>query len=158
MLRLRIYVDTSVIGGVYDEEFAESSRSFFERVYRKEFTIIVSEMIYRELEQAPVKVQDVLSDIPDDCLEEISIDEEVHALKEAYMKEKVIGLKWEGDALHVAAATIARADIILSFNFKHLVNYERIRKFNGVNALKGYPNIDIRSPWEMAYDDEDEDI
>ena len=63
-----------------------------------------------------------------------------------------------GDKSHVAAATVARADLILSWNFKHIVNYDRIHKYNGVNALNGYKAIEIHSPLELVYGDEDEDI
>ena len=62
------------------------------------------------------------------------------------------------DALHVAAATVARADLILSWNFKHIVNYQRIRRFNGVNALEGYVAIEIRSPLELGDEIENEDV
>ena len=58
------------------------------------------------------------------------------------------------DAIHVAAVTVARADLVLSWNFRHIVNYDRIHKYNGVNALNGYPPIEIHSPLEM--DDEEE--
>ena len=69
-----------------------------------------------------------------------------------------MGSRRIADATHVAAATVARADLILSWNFKHLVNYNRIRKFNGVNALKGFAQIEIRSPLEVSYGDEGEDV
>ena len=58
----------------------------------------------------------------------------------------------------MAAATVASADLILSWNFKHIVRYDRIQRFNGVNALHGYHPLDIRSPLELDYDDESEDI
>lgn len=57
-----------------------------------------------------------------------------------------------------AAATIGRADVVVSWNFRHLVNYDRIRKYNGVNELKGYPRVEIRSPLDMGSADEDEDV
>ncbi len=61
-------------------------------------------------------------------------------------------------SIHVAAATIGRADVVVSWNFRHLVNYDRIRKYNGVNELNGYPRVEIRSPLEMGSDDENQDV
>ena len=74
------------------------------------------------------------------------------------MNAGVVTRTHESDALHVAAATVARADLIVSWNFRHMVNYERIRKFNGVNAMEGYPAIEIRSPLEIQYGDENKDV
>ena len=62
------------------------------------------------------------------------------------------------DATHVAAATVAGANLIVSWNFKHIVNYSRILGFNGVNASLGYRLMTILSPLEVAYDNETEDI
>ncbi len=59
-----------------------------------------------------------------------------------------------GDAIHVAAATVAGADLVLSWNFKHIVNYDRIHKYNAVNLLNGYRQIDIRSPMELTHGEE----
>ena len=85
-------------------------------------------------------------------------DDEVTALAEAYIAAGVLGRASELDARHVATATVARADVLLSWNFKHIVNYDRIRKFNGVNVLNGYSTIDVRSPLEMEHESEDQDV
>ena len=69
----------------------------------------------------------------------------------AYLDAAVLPAASSNDALHVAAATVARADLILSWNFKHIVNFRRIRLFNSVNLAQGYGIIDIRSPAEIAY-------
>jgi len=159
MAKIRVYVDTSVFGGVYDEEFAEPTQSFFDRVRAGEFTILVSRQVTEELDPAPDTVRSVLTSLPVELLEEIRIDDEVRALAQAYVDVGVLGPNAEGDAVHVAAATVGRADVLLSWNFKHLVRYENIRKFNGVNAIAGYSGIDIRSPLELGHvHDEEEDI
>jgi len=74
------------------------------------------------------------------------------ALAQAYIDAGILSSSRMADAIHVAAATVARADLILSWNFRHIVNYDRIRKFNGVNALNGYPPIEIYSPLEVNDD------
>ena len=55
----------------------------------------------------------------------------------------------------MAAATVADADLILSWNFKHIVNYDRIRGFNGVNLKHGYRALSIISPMELDADEQE---
>jgi len=159
MPRTRVYVDTSVFGGVNDEEFAEPTQRFFDRVRKGHFVLLISRETTRELGAAPQTVQAALSSLPDGTLESVPVDEAVRALAHAYLDAGIIGRASEADAIHVAAATVARADLVLSWNFRHLVRYENIRKFNGVNAIRGYGTIDIRSPLEVGYvDDEEKDL
>lgn len=158
MHRIRVYVDTSVFGGVCDEEFAEPSRRFFQGVLAGHYTVLISEETVRELGDAPEAVRDLLDRIPSDYLGRVAVGAEIEALAEAYVSAAVIGRANRSDALHVAAATVARADLILSWNFKHVVNYSRIRGYNGVNALNGYPAIEIRSPLEMDHGSEGQDV
>lgn len=76
-------------------------------------------------------------------------------LRDAYLAAKVVGPRWSDDAAHVATATVARADLIVSWNFRHLVKWEKIRKFNAVNLAMGYPVMTILSPREVIRDDEE---
>ena len=154
MRKMRVYVDTSVFGGVNDSEFAEPSRRFLARVKGGEFTVVVSAEVVRELDSAPVAVRKELDDIPDELLEDISVDLQVEMLADAYVDAGVLGKASRSDAIHVAAAVVAEADLIVSWNFRHIVNYDRIRKYNAVNMLKGYTTIEIRSPAEVSYGDE----
>ncbi len=158
MRRPRVYVDNSVFSGTQDEEFAEESLRFFERVREGAYTVLVSETVLRELARAPEGARRVHADLPAGSVEEVPVDDEVMELAQAYIDAGVLGSRRIADATHVAAATVARADLILSWNFKHLVNYNRIRKFNGVDALKGFAQIEIRSPLEVGHVDEDEGV
>ena len=158
MRRIRVYVHPSVFGATQDDEFAEPSRRFFERVKAGEFTVLVSAHTVDELQLAPEQVRQVLADLPDGCVERVTSGEEVEQLGEAYIEAGALGKGAAIDARHVAAASVAGADLILSWNFKHIVCFERIRIFNGVNVLKGYRTLDIRSPLEMEYGDQEQDV
>ena len=158
MAKVRVYVDTSVFGGVHDEEFSAESIRFFELVRRREFIVLLSPLTVRELEGAPEPVRRVLEDLPDDCTENVDVDEEVEALADAYLEAGVLSDDSRDDAVHVAAATVAGANLLLSWNFKDIVRYDRIRMFNGVNALKGYRRVDIRSPLEVPYGEGQEEV
>jgi hypothetical protein len=71
-------------------------------------------------------------------------------LRDAYLAAGVVGAASENDAHHVALAAVARADLIVSWNFKHIVHVDKIRRFNAVNLIEGYGMIDIRSPLEVV--------
>lgn len=156
--KIRVYVDTSVFGGAQDEEFAGTTRRFFEHVCRGKFRVLISQITADELADAPAAVQAILKELPDLAIERVTAGNDVLELAAAYMDARVLGPSQRADAIHVATATLARADLILSWNFKHIVNVDRIHKFNAVNLMRGCPQIDIRSPLEVEYGDESEDV
>jgi predicted nucleic acid-binding protein len=158
MHKMRVYVDTSVFGGVHDEQFSASSRRFFDQVRQGRYAVLISAITYDELLGSPDRVRRVLDDIPPIAMEEIPIDAEIRELAAAYIAAGALGPTMENDALHVAAATVAKADAILSWNFKHIVNLDRILKFNGINMINGYQQILIHSPLELANDDDNQDV
>lgn len=150
MRRIRVYVDTSVFGGTQDEEFMEESRRFFRQVEKGEFVVLLSAETLRELSKSPKPVQSVWLGLQPDQVEEVEIGREVSELAGEYIRADVLKEASLGDALHVAAATVAGADLILSWNFKHIVNFNRIRGFNSVNVRLGYRSMTILSPKEVV--------
>ena len=150
MHRIRVYADTSVFGGTQDEEFAEASKRFFERARHGDFVVLLSNETVRELFGAPDSVQGVWRSLPKTSVERVNIDDEVTALAEEYIQAGVLGRTSETDALHVATATVAGADLILSWNFRHIVNYDRILGFNSVNVKNGYRAMIVLSPLEVG--------
>ena len=157
MRRIDVYVDTSVFGGIGDEEFKEASIRFFDLVRRGKYTVLISSITLEELSGAPSSIRDFVDLLPVGSIVEITLSEEMEDLARAYFDAGVLGKRSRVDALHVAAATVTKADLILSWNFKDIVNYDRIRGFNGVNVLKGYNQIEIRSPLEV-YDASDIEV
>jgi predicted nucleic acid-binding protein len=158
MHKIRIYVDTSVFGGVFDEEFCQPSRNFFDAVVQGRYIVLISAITLDEIQGAPDRVRQLMDDLPSGSIEEIALGQEIRKLAEEYLAAGALGPNLENDALHVAAASVAKADAIVSWNFKHIVNFDRIRKFNGVNVMNGYPPIAIHSPLEFADADENQDI
>ena len=147
--KLRLYLDTSVIGGFYDIEFEADTRPLFDRIMQGEFEILYSIVTEDELLNAPQLVKKLLNNIPEQYKEKIELTEESINLADAYISEDVVGETSRRDCLHIALATIHQADILVSWNFKHIVNVLRIRGYNSVNIKYGYPSIDIRSPKEI---------
>jgi hypothetical protein len=148
--RLRIYADTSVFGGCFDVAFEGASTQFFRDVASGRFVVVISDVTTRELLEAPQRVREVLANLPEDQVDEITVDEEVLLLRDAYLAAGVVGPSSAADAEHIAAATVAEVDIVVSWNFKHIVHFDKIRGFNGVNSLKGYRPLEIYSPVEVV--------
>ena len=122
---LRLYCDTAIFGGSFDEEFALDSRRLMRMARRGDVKVLVSEAVLNELIKAPDRVWDVFASIPDTFLEIIKTTDEVKQLQLAYFDAKVLTEKWALDAFHVAAATYANADAVVSWNFRHLVRIDR---------------------------------
>jgi len=155
MKRLRIYVDTSVIGGCLDDEFAVESRELLDMARRGEVVLVVSDALTDELLEAPPPVRKTFDSLPDGCLERVTVDTEVEQLQQKYIQAGVVSANAQFDALHVTAATVARADMIVSWNFRHIVNFQRMRGYNAVNLREGYPTIEIHCPQEViSYEEE----
>jgi len=148
-LKQKIYIDTSVVGGYFDEEFSSDTIPFFERVNKGEITIVVSDLLEAELIRAPAFVKDLLSTINSAYIEKVKVTSEIIELADKYIEAKVIGKTSRADCQHIALATINNADVLVSWNFKHIVNLERIRGYNGINYQNGYKMIEIRTPKEI---------
>ena len=144
-----MYIDTSVVGGQFDEEFSTDTMVFFESVMKGQIIIIVSDLVEAELLRAPEKVKLFLKGIPEKFIERSRLDEEAAILADKYIDAKVVGKTSRADCQHIAMATIVKADVLVSWNFKHIVNLDRIRGYNGINYQFGYNMIEIRTPKEI---------
>lgn len=154
-MKQRIYIDTSVFGGYFDEEFAEHTIPLFNQLKGNKFTLLFSTVTQEELENAPEKVKELVKSIKIESTEFLDTTEEAVDLATEYISEKVVGQTSYADCLHIALATINRADFLVSWNFKHIVNVQRIRGYNSINIKNGYRQIEIRSPREFEnYEDD----
>ena len=154
-MKQRIYIDTSVFGGYFDDEFSEHTIPLFDRLRNNEFTLLFSTVTQEELEDAPVNVKELVMNLSTESTEFLDTTDEVVELANEYVSEKVVGQTSYVDCLHIALATINRADFLVSWNFKHIVNVERIRGYNSINIKNGYKQLDIRSPREFEkYEDD----
>ncbi len=154
MKRLYIYVDASVIGGCEDTAFAEASLGLWRLFALGTFVQVLSEHTLRELQGAPERVRARLLEIPEADQVVLLDTAEADALANAYLAHGIVGPGSRSDALHVALATVAHVDVLVSWNFRHIVNLGRIRLFNAVNLEQGYGPIEIRSPREVLADEQ----
>ena len=146
---MRVYLDTSALGGYYDEEFLTPTRRLFDAFRAGRLMPLVSGTLIEEAEEAPENVRALLTELLDMGAERLEAPETVFELQEAYLEAGVVGRRYSDDALHVAQATTANADVIASWNFKHLVRPERIRGYNEVNQAQSYGPIVIMTPQDI---------
>ena len=149
-----LYLDTSVIGGYFDDEFKEPTRELWRQMEQGRFQFITSLVTADELAEAPSQVRDLWADTftPEMILD---VTEEMEQLAAAYMAQAILTPKYSDDARHVAVCTVAQIDYLVSWNFRHLVNVDREKGFNAVNLLQGYSVISIINPLELIYGSED---
>ena len=150
-MKQRIYIDTSVVGGYFDEEFSEVTQGLFEQLEKNEIIFVVSDLLDLELTDAPQNVRELLHRYTPDKFERIQLTEEALTLADTYIAEKVVGKTSLEDCRHIVLATIYRVDVLASWNFKHIVNLDKIKWYNSVNYKLGYPMIEIRSPKDLLH-------
>lgn len=154
-MKRRIYTDTSVIGGCLDEEFEEASRQLMDMFNRGEAILVLSDLTVLELQEAPADVRAALEEVPEAHREYVELTDEATILAQHYIDAGVIGAAQRVDAQHIAIATISHVEVLVSWNFRHIVNLQRIRGYNSVNLRYGYPLLEIRTPEEVInYEEE----
>ncbi|GHT49597.1 hypothetical protein AGMMS49982_03380 [Bacteroidia bacterium] len=152
---LALYLDTSVIGGYYDDEFALDTQVLFHEIKDGKYTVVISDLTLQELIKAPERVRNLLHDMAID-FEEVMVSPECVELATEYLNEDVVGQTSRDDCIHIATATVHKIDILVSWNFKHIVNVQRIRGYNAVNIKNGYTTLEIHSPKELRnYEDKE---
>ncbi len=154
MRALRVYADTSVFGGPFDDKFCEASTSFFDQVRNRGLELVTSAVVRSEIEPAPREVRDLFDELFP-WMEIVDVSQEALELQQAYLAAGILTPDWATDALHVALATVAKCPLMVSWNFRHIVHFGRIPLYNAVSLINGYPPIGIHSPLEVIrYEDE----
>jgi predicted nucleic acid-binding protein len=150
---MRVYTDTSVFGGPFDKEFESASCEFFKQVRNGKFKLCISDVVRQELVDAPNDVKAFFDEMLEYC-EILPITVECLELRDYYISHKIVTPKSLDDALHVATASVHLCDIIVSWNFKHIVHYDKIKLYNAVNQIYGHREIFINSPSGVIYYEE----
>ncbi len=150
----KVYIDTSVVGGYFDYEFEFWTKLFFESVRKNEFQLVISELLIEELKYAPREIRAFLDDFPEHHKIYIELTNEVEDLAKLYINNGIVGVKSLVDCRHIASATINEIEILTSWNFKNIVNLNKIQLYNGINIQNGYRSVEIRTPREIVnYED-----
>ncbi len=146
----RFYLDTSVFGGLFDIEFEEETTLLFEKITLGQIKCVYSNLTESELTNAPERVRNFFQNLPTKFKEKILVTPEALRLAQTYVDEKVVGETSLDDCIHIATATLNKVDMLVSWNFKHIVNIYRIRVYNSINLRLGYGALEIHSPKEIV--------
>ena len=150
MERFRIYIDTSVLGGCFDPEFATWSNGLMRDFRTGRHVPVLSDVTAAEVASAPEAVRDLHQEMLGLAGAVLPVTSAVLTLVTEYEAKKILGAKFRADMQHIALATIAAVDALVSWNFKHIVRLEKIRLFNAVNVESGYRALSIRYPREVT--------
>lgn len=151
MKKQRIYVDTSVIGGCFDEEFERWSNGLLIDFKKQIFTPVLSEVIEAEIADSPEFVVSKYKEFFDCNAEFLEVKDDALTLTQVYIRKKVLQNKYYRDMLHIALASVNNIDVLVSWNFKHIVRFDKIRLFNAINIEEGYKQLEIYSPMEITF-------
>ena len=154
----RVYVDTSVIGGCHDDEFATWSNGLMKDFRLGNFRPVVSEVVDAEVRDAPESIRNIYSELLTLEPEFLNATEEAVQLAETYLERQILTAKFLDDALHIALASVAEVDVLVSWNFKHIVHFDKIRLFTAVNIELGYKPLQIYSPREVTNYGDEKDV
>ena len=146
----RVYIDTSVLGDCFDPEFALWSNGLMKDFRLGNYSPVLSRIVALEVVGAPDEVKDIYAEIlvlEHDFLE---ITREASELADLYQARGILTPKYYNDGLHIALATTAGVDVLVSWNFRHIVHFDKIRLFNAVNMEQGYRPLSIYSPREVT--------
>jgi predicted nucleic acid-binding protein len=149
-MKQRFYMDTSVFGGLFDMEFEKETLLLFEKVKSGQVICVYSDLTESELSTAPERVRIFFENLTNEQKEKVAVTPDALRLAETYIKEKVVGETSFDDCVHIAAATVHKVDLLVSWNFKHIVNVYRIRGYNSINMRLGYTTLSIHSPKEIV--------
>jgi len=142
-----------VIGGCEDNKFRKHSRLLFEAFRQEKAIMVISDVTLDELMRTPENVAKIPSQVPKTQTELLKETEQARELANAYISSGALGPAHYNDAMHVAIASLGKVDVIVSWNFKHMVNWGRIHAYNRINRKLGYPEIDIRTPENIYHED-----
>ncbi len=151
--QLRLYLDTSVYSGVFNQRFQGDSQRLIEAIHDKKCVALISNIVLVEIQRAPTHIQEIVSTLPITQINALNFTDEVERLQQEYLARKILTTRSENDAAHVAFATVYRADAIVSWNFRDIVRLDKMKKYNQVNFAMGYGVLTIISPTEVSFDE-----
>lgn len=150
-----LYLDTSVVGGYFDDEWKDATQEMFRLADLGLYHLVASVVTATEVMGAPPNVQGHFANIFADPAQLLELSDEAETLAQSYIAAGVVTPKYLDDARHIAIASIHALPIVVSWNFKHLANIKREAGFNAVNLLQGYPQIRILTPLQLLNEPDD---
>jgi len=143
----RLYLDTSVF--CFDKEFMEWTLKLIEEIKMGLKTVVISDLTLKELKEASINIRNLVNEIPEEYKEYVTLNDEAYKLAEHYIEEGIVSEVNRVDAQHIAIATVNKIDVLVSWDFRHIVNTTKMQLYNYVNLKYNYPQLEIKSPREL---------
>ncbi|MBT9131555.1 hypothetical protein B9J77_02790 [candidate division NPL-UPA2 bacterium Unc8] len=155
MRKLKLYLDASVWNFFFADDAPEKrdvTRGFFNSIEEDAYEIYISEVVIREINDAPDPKRKTLLDLINKYTPvELEITEEANELTEVYINNGIVPKAKRNDAFHVAIATAFEMDAVITWNYQHLANLRKAELFNGVNLGRGYTKrLEMVTPMEVS--------
>ena len=149
---MRIYLDTSVISALFDHRNPERqilTKEFFS--FGQLHELFISDLTVLEIEKTPDPElrERMMAFVEDHAFNTLEVNQHVHELAMEYIKYEAVPSSHLEDAYHMAVATLNDMDYLVSWNFRHIVRFDKINQFNAVALQFGYKPIQIYSPREV---------
>jgi predicted nucleic acid-binding protein len=150
---IRVYIETSALGFYYDDKAPrerDAIRRLLGRIEKRELEGLTSEVTLEEVRAAPANLSTRLLQVVERmAIPIMPVTPEIARLAEVYLQAGVIPRTHPADAVHVAVGVVCKADVIASYNLKHLASYRAVALVNSLNRERGHPIIDIRTPEQI---------
>lgn len=160
MQKLKVYLDTSVISYLYQEDAQEKMQDtlqLWERFKEQQYEVYISDIVINEISDCTEEKLNILMDYMDQIeYHLIATDEDTVGLAEKFIDFGILKQKSFDDCQHIASAILAGCDIIISWNFKHIVNIKTIRGVKVITTLEGYKDLLIFPPSALLESEEDD--
>lgn len=159
--KLKVYLDTSVVSYLYQEDALEKMQDtlslwklFKEGIYE----VYVSDIVFREIDKCSEKKLNILLDYLDQIeYHEVETDSNTIELARKFIDFGILKKKSFDDCQHIAAAILAGCDIIISWNFKHIVNAKTVKGVKIITTLEGYKDLLIYPPSVLLEEGDDDE-
>jgi rRNA-processing protein FCF1 len=156
--KLKIYLETTIFNFVFADDSLDKKQDtikLFEEINQGKYIPYTSEYVLRELNKAEeTKKLEMLNLVEKHKIIILETSENAEILADKYVNGNIIPIKYRTDGIHIAVATINDLDIIVSYNFKHIVKLKTIMGTENINLREGYKKIGIYSPTEVIEDEE----
>ena len=158
MRKLKLYLETSVWNFFFADDAPEKRdiiKEFFESVKKGVYDIHVSEVVFREVNNAPENKKTQLAKLIEQCVPaRLDTVDEAEKLADIYLDKEIVPATKRDDALHIGIATVFEMDAVITWNYRHLANLRKVELFHSANLEAGYfKRIEIITPMEVIRDE-----
>ena len=161
MAKLKVYLDTSVISYLYQldaTERMEDTLEVWEMFRNKKYDVYISNIVLNEISGCNEEKLNILLEYLNEIeYTVVETDENTVELAEKFIDFGILRQKSFDDCQHIAAAILAGCDIIISWNFKHIVNVKTVRGVKVITTLEGYKDLMIYPPSVLLESEDDYD-